>query len=142
MKHQRAGSQASIVGGVDRYTGAVRIDPIRAEASPPSRATSSLVTFEPGARTRWHTHPLGQTLFVTAGCGLVQGQDGLPTVIRPGDVVRIAPGERHWHGATPHTAMSHVAVQEEVDEGTATWLGPVAEADYRVQPLDADADSA
>ena len=142
MKHQRAGSQASMVGGVDRYTGAVRIDPIRAEASPPSRATSSLVTFEPGARTRWHTHPLGQTLYVTAGCGLVQGQTGPAEIIRPGDVVRIAPGERHWHGATPTTAMSHVAIQEEVDGATATWLEPVDEADYRSQPLDVDAGSA
>ncbi len=142
MKHQRAGSQASVAGSAERYTGAVRLDPIRAEASPPSRVTSSLVTFEPGARTRWHTHPLGQTLFVTAGCGLVQGQDGPPAVIRPGDVVRIAPGERHWHGATPTTAMSHVAIQEEVDGATATWLEPVAEVDYRAKPLDAEADSA
>lgn len=142
MKHQRAGSQASIVGGVDRYTGAVRIDPIEPKAVPPSRATSSLVTFEPGARTRWHAHPLGQTLFVTAGCGLVQGQDGPPAVIRPGDVVRIVPGERHWHGATPTTAMSHVAIQEELDGATAVWLEPVAEADYRSRPLDVDAESA
>ncbi len=141
MKHQRAGSQASLVGGVDRYTGTVRIDPIEPKAVPPSRATSSLVTFEPGARTRWHTHPLGQTLYVTAGCGLVQGRDGPPVVIRPGDVARIAPDERHWHGAAPTTAMSHVAIQEELGGATAVWLEPVAEADYRSRPLDADAES-
>lgn len=142
MEKRVAGSQPSTVGGVDRYTGTVRLDPLFADASPPSRATSSLVTFEPGARTRWHTHPLGQTLFVTAGCGLVQGRTGPAVVIRPGDVVRIAPGERHWHGATPTTAMSHVAIQEELDGATATWLEPVDEADYRPQPLDADAESA
>lgn len=130
MEIRKAGSQASVVGTDERYTGAVRIDPLFSEPLSPSRVTSSVVTFEPGARTRWHVHPLGQTLFVTAGCGRVQRSGGPAEAIRPGDVVRIAPGERHWHGASPTTAMAHVAVQEALDGSTAEWLEPVSEAEY------------
>lgn len=130
MEIKRIGSQASVVGSAERYTGAVRIDPLFAEANAPSRVTSTVVTFEPGARTVWHTHPLGQTLVVTAGFGRVQRLGGPVEAIAPGDAVRIFPGEKHWHGASPTTAMTHVAVQEEVDGSTAKWLEPVAEADY------------
>lgn len=134
MEIDKAGSQASLVGAAERYTGAVRIDPLFPEALAPSRAISTIVTFEPGARTVWHTHPLGQTLFVTAGCGRVQCFGGPVQAIRPGDAVRIAPGEKHWHGAAPTTAMTHIAVQEEHHGSTATWLEPVDEALYAAQP--------
>lgn len=134
MEINKAGSQAPLVGAVERYTGAVRIDPLFPEALAPSRATSTVVTFEPGARTVWHTHPLGQTLVVTAGCGRVQCLGGPVQAIRPGDAVRIAPGEKHWHGAAPATAMTHIAVQEALDGSTATWLEPVDEALYVTPP--------
>lgn len=131
MDIKRAGSQASAVGLAERYTGAVRIDPLIAEAKDPSRVTATVVTFEPGARTVWHRHPLGQMLVVTVGCGLVQRLGGPVEVIRPGDTVWIEPGEKHWHGATPTTAMTHTAVQEQLDGKTADWLEMVPEDVYR-----------
>ncbi|WP_428569360.1 MAG: (R)-mandelonitrile lyase [Solidesulfovibrio sp. DCME] len=134
MEIHRAGSQASLVGAGERYTGAVRIDPLFPEGQPPSKVTSTVVTFEPGARTVWHTHPLGQTLIVTAGWCRVQCHGGPVAAIGPGDVVRILPGERHWHGASPATAMSHIAIQEERDGSTAQWLEPVDEAQYAATP--------
>ncbi len=131
MEIRRAGSQASAVGLSERYTGQVRVDPLVAEPYDPSRVTATVVTFEPGARTVWHRHPLGQMLFVTAGCGLVQRWGGPVEDIRPGDTVWIMAGEKHWHGAAPDTAMAHVAVQEQVDGCVAEWLEMVPEAEYR-----------
>ena len=109
----------------------MRIDPLITEAKDPSRVTATVVTFEPGARTVWHRHPLGQMLVVTAGCGLVQRLGGPVEVIHPGDMVWIEPGEKHWHGATPTTAMTHIAVQEQLDGKTADWLEMVPEEEYR-----------
>ncbi len=130
MKIQRAGAQPSGQGPSDWFTGRVRIDPLfAAEAS--SRMAGNLVTFEPGARTAWHTHPLGQTLIVTAGCGWVQREGGPVEEIRAGDVVWFPPGERHWHGATATTAMSHIALQERLDGETVKWLDHVTEEQYR-----------
>lgn len=128
----RAGSQASYVGPADWFTGTVRVDPLFA-ASEPARTSGAVVTFEPGARTDWHTHPLGQTLIVTAGCGHVQQEGGLIEDIRPGDVVRIPPGVKHWHGAAAATAMSHIALQEQLDGQVVTWLEKVS-ADQYPQP--------
>lgn len=127
----RAGSQPSGRGPADYFTGTVRIDPL---ASPPdpARVAMAHVTFEPGARTAWHTHPLGQTLIVTAGCGWVQRLGGARETIRPGDVVWIPPGEKHWHGATATTAMSHIAIQEKLNGSPVDWMEPVTEADYGV----------
>jgi quercetin dioxygenase-like cupin family protein len=107
----------------------VRIDPLH-EATDPARVGCALVTFEPGARSAWHRHPLGQTLVVTAGCGFVQKRGGPVETIRPGDVVWTAPGEEHWHGATPTTAMSHLAVQEQLDGKVVEWLEKVTDAEY------------
>lgn len=124
-----AGSQASYAGPTDWFTGTVRVDPLFAVAAP-ARASGGLVTFEPGARTAWHTHPLGQTLIVTAGRGRVQQWGGPVQDIRPGDVVTIPPGVKHWHGAGVTTAMSHIAIQESLDGQAVTWLEKVdAEAD-------------
>jgi quercetin dioxygenase-like cupin family protein len=109
----------------------VRVDPLF-QAADPARVQGASVTFEPGARTAWHTHPLGQTLIVTAGCGWAQHAGGAVETIRPGDVVWLAPGEKHWHGATPTTAMTHIAIQERLDGKTVDWLEPVSEAQYRV----------
>jgi quercetin dioxygenase-like cupin family protein len=130
MEIKRAGSQASTKGPEDWFTGIVRIDPLH---SPPAPARVSLanVTFEPGARTAWHTHPLGQTLIVTAGCGWVQREGGPVEEVRPGDVVWFPPDERHWHGATPTTALTHIAVQEARDGSAVTWLEQVSEDQYR-----------
>src|SRR5918912_24714 len=114
MEIKRNGSQPSSKGPADYFTGTVRIDPLF-EASEPARVRGSSVTFEPGARTAWHTHPLGQTLIVTAGYGLAQRWGGPIEEIRPGDVIWFAPGEKHWHGASPTTAMAHIAIQEKVD---------------------------
>jgi quercetin dioxygenase-like cupin family protein len=108
----------------------VRIDPLF-QASPPARAAGNAVTFEPGARTAWHTHPLGQVLIVTAGCGRVQREGGPVEEIRPGDVVWFEPGEKHWHGATPTTAMTHIAVQEALDGRAVDWLEHVTDEQYR-----------
>ena len=130
MKIKRSGSQPSNQGPADWFTGSVRIDPLL-QANPPARAVGASVTFEPGARTAWHTHPLGQTLIVTAGCGLVQRRGGPIEEIRPGDVVRIAPGEKHWHGATATTAMTHIAIQEWQDGKVVEWMEKVSDEQYR-----------
>ena len=126
----RAGSQASRSGPAEWFTGSVRIDPLF-QAEEPSRVSGALVTFEPGARTAWHTHPLGQTLVVTAGRGWVQQWGGPVQVIRPGDVVRIPPGQKHWHGATATTGMTHIAIQEQRDGKTADWMEKVSDEQYR-----------
>ncbi len=115
MDIKRNGTQASVKGPADWFTGTVRIDPLFLTAEEPARATGASVTFEPGARTAWHTHPIGQTLIVTAGCGRVQREGGTIEEIRPGDVVWFTAGEKHWHGASPNTAMTHIAVQETLD---------------------------
>ena len=130
MDIKRAGSQPSGKGAADYFTGTVRIDPLFT-APDPARAGGALVTFEPGARTAWHTHPFGQILIVTAGCGWAQRDGGEVEEIRPGDVVWFAPGEKHWHGATATTAMSHIAIQERRDGSPVTWLEHVTEAQYR-----------
>ena len=130
MEIRRAGSRPSGKGPADYFTGAVRIDPLF-EAADPGRVAGAHVTFEPGARTAWHTHPLGQTLIVTAGCGWVQREGGPVEDIRPGDVVRFAPGEKHWHGATASTGMSHIAIQEKLDGKTVDWMEQVSDAQYR-----------
>lgn len=130
MQIKRAGSQPSTQGNADWFTGTVRLDqPF--QAADPARVSGAFVTFEPGARTAWHTHPLGQTLIVTAGCGLAQSKDGPVERIHPGDVVWFAPGERHWHGATPSTAMTHIAIQESLDGKAVEWLDKVTDEQYR-----------
>jgi len=129
MQIKRAGSQPSTRGPSDWFTGTVRIDPLY-PVTPPARSAGNLVTFEPGARTNWHTHPLGQVLLVVSGAGRVQRVGGPVEDIRPGDVVWFEPGEVHWHGAAPSTAMSHIAIQEALDGKTVDWLQPVSEADY------------
>ena len=129
MDITRAGSTPSGRGPAEYFTGSVRVDPL---ASPPepARVAMAHVTFEPGARTAWHTHPLGQTLIVTQGCGWVQRAGGPREEIRPGDVVWIPPGEKHWHGATALTGMSHVAVQERLHGSPVDWLEQVSDEDY------------
>ena len=117
-------------GPAEYFTGTVRIDPLF-QAHDPARALGASVTFEPGARTAWHTHPLGQTLIVTAGCGLVQRWGGPIEEIRPGDVVWIPPGEKHWHGATATTAMTHIAIQEQLDGKSADWMEQVSDEQYQ-----------
>lgn len=129
MKIMRAGSQPSVCGPTDYFTGQVRIDPLFTFEAP-GRTGSALVTFEPGARTAWHTHPAGQALIVTAGMGRVQREGGPIEVIRPGDVICFAAGEKHWHGASPDTAMSHIAVHESLDGSPVTWLEQVIDDDY------------
>jgi quercetin dioxygenase-like cupin family protein len=129
MDIQRAGSQPSVQGPADWFTGTVRIDPLF-QAHDPARAGGAAVTFEPGARTAWHTHPLGQILIVTSGLGLVQ-RDGDPVEeIRPGDVVWFKPGEKHWHGASPSTAMTHIAIQEALDGKAVDWMEHVSDEQY------------
>ena len=130
MEIRRIGTQASGTGPADYFTGTVRIDPLFTPPEP-ARVAMALVTFEPGARTAWHTHPLGQTLIVTAGCGWAQREGGPVEEIHPGDVVWFAPGEKHWHGATATTAMSHIAIQENQNGSPVTWLEQVADVDYR-----------
>lgn len=129
MKITRAGTTASAQGPAEWFTGRVRIDALLS-AEPPSRANAANVTFEPGARTAWHTHPLGQTLIVTAGCGLVQREGGPIEEIRPGDVVVFAPGEKHWHGASAHCAMTHIAIQESENGRAVDWMEHVSDAQY------------
>lgn len=129
MEIKRSGSQASNKGPAEYFTGTVRIDPLF-QANAPARALGASVTFEPSARTAWHTHPLGQTLIVTAGCGRVRRWGGPIEEIRPGDVVWIQPGEKHWHGATPTTAMTHIAIQEQLDGKPAEWLEKVSDEEY------------
>lgn len=129
MKIQRSGSQPSGRGPEDWFTGVVRIDsPFK--GSEPARVRGAIVTFEPGARTAWHTHPLGQTLIVTAGCGRAQREGGPIEEIRPGDVIWIPPGEKHWHGAAPATAMTHIAIQEQLDGRAVDWLEKVSDEQY------------
>ncbi|MGE5177940.1 MAG: cupin domain-containing protein [Bacteroidota bacterium] len=130
MELQRSGTQPSGKGPAEWFTGSVRIDPLFA-ASDPSRVAAALVTFEPGARTAWHTHPLGQHLFVTAGCGYAQRWGSPVETIRPGDVVWFPPGEKHWHGATASTAMTHVAIQEQLDGKAVEWMEKVSDEQYR-----------
>ena len=129
MEIRRIGTQASSKGPSDWFTGTVRIDPLF-RAPEPARVQAASVTFEPGARTAWHTHPLGQTLIVTAGCGWAQ-RDGEPIEeIRPGDVIWFPPGEKHWHGATPTTAVTHIAIQEQLDGKAVDWMEKVSEEQY------------
>jgi quercetin dioxygenase-like cupin family protein len=130
LEIKRSGSQPSTRGSPDYFTGAVRIDPLF-QANAPAGVVGASVTFEPGARTAWHTHPLGQTLIVTAGCGLVQHWGGKVEEIRPGDVVWIRPGEKHWHGAAASTAMTHTAVQEQLDGKTVDWMEKVTDEQYQ-----------
>jgi 4-carboxymuconolactone decarboxylase len=125
----RAGSQPSNKGPAEFFTGSVRVDPLFA-ANALFRASGGLVTFEPGARSAWHTHPVGQILIVTAGKGLVQRWGSPAEEIRPGDVVRIPPGVKHWHGASPTTGMSHIAIQEAVDGKNVDWMEQVSNAQY------------
>jgi quercetin dioxygenase-like cupin family protein len=125
----RAGSQASAKGPAEYFTGSVRIDtPFKGDA--PARIGGAMVTFEPAARTAWHTHPLGQTLIVTFGCGRVQREGGPVEEIRAGDIVWFPPGEKHWHGASPTTAMSHVAIAEALDEKVVEWMEKVSDEQY------------
>jgi quercetin dioxygenase-like cupin family protein len=130
MDIKRSGSQPSNKGPADWFTGAVRIDPLF-QANTPARAAGASVTFEPGARTAWHTHPLGQTLIVTAGCGWVQREGGPIDEIHPGDVVWFPPGEKHWHGAAPTTAITHIAIQEQLDGKVVEWMEKVTDDQYR-----------
>lgn len=130
MEIKRSGSQPSGKGPAEYFTGQVRIDPLF-NPPDPARIATAHVTFEPGARTAWHTHPLGQTLIVTAGCGWVQREGGPVEEIRAGDVVWFPPGEKHWHGAAAATAMSHIALQERLDGETVKWLDHVTEEQYR-----------
>ncbi|MBV9537788.1 MAG: cupin domain-containing protein [Acidisphaera sp.] len=129
MDIQRAGSRPSGRGPAEYFTGKVRIDPLTSPPDP-ARVAAALVTFEPGARTAWHTHPLGQTLIVTSGCGRAQREGGPIEVIRPGDVVCFSPGEKHWHGAAPTTAMSHIAIQERLDGSPVNWMEQVTDVQY------------
>ena len=129
MDIARAGSRASNRGPADWFTGTVRIDPLFT-APAPARGAAARVTFEPGARTAWHTHPLGQTLIVTDGLGLAQREGGPVEEIRPGDVVWFPPNEKHWHGASPTTAMVHLAIQEALDGKVVEWLEHVTDAQY------------
>lgn len=129
----RSGSQPSAKGPAENFTGTVRVDPLFT-ANAPARASGASVTFEPGARTAWHTHPLGQTLIVTSGAGRVQLWGGTVEEIRPGDVVRIPPGQKHWHGASPTTAMTHIAVQEGLDGKVVEWMEKVTDAQYGARP--------
>ena len=130
MKIKRFGSQPSGRGPAEWFTGTVRIDPLFG-ATAPARAAGNAVTFEPGARTAWHTHPLGQVLIVTAGCGLVQREGGPVEEIHPGDVVWFEPDEKHWHGASLTTAMTHIAIQEALDSKAVDWMEKVTDEQYR-----------
>lgn len=130
MDIKRIGSQASDKGPSEWFTGTVRIDPLF-QAPAPAHVRCASVTFEAGARTAWHTHPLGQTLIVTAGCGWVQRDGGPVDEIHPGDVVWFPPGEKHWHGATAMTAMTHIAIQEQLDGKTVDWMEKVSDEQYR-----------
>ena len=132
MEIKRSGSRPSTKGQAEYFTGNVRIDPLF-QANNPSRAVGASVIFEPGARTAWHTHPLGQTLIITFGCGLVQRWDDQIQEIHPGDVVWIPPGEKHWHGATSTTAMTHIAIQEQLDGKTANWMEKVSDEQYQAR---------
>jgi len=130
MDIKRIGTQESVEGPSDWFTGKVRIDPMF-QAPDPARVRGVSVTFEPGARTAWHTHPLGQTLIITSGCGLVQRDGGPIEVVNPGDVVWFPPGEKHWHGATPTVAMTHLAIQEQHDGKVVEWMEKVSDEQYQ-----------
>jgi len=130
MNLRRCGSQPSTKGPAEYFTGNVRIDPLF-EAPDPARARAASVTFEPGARTAWHTHPLGQNLIVTSGCGWVQSEGASKEEIRPGDVVWCPRNEKHWHGATSTTAVTHIAIQEQLDGKVVEWLEKVSDEEYR-----------
>jgi len=130
MDIKRSGSQASEKGAAEYFTGAVRLDG-RFSGSAPARVGGATVTFEPGARTAWHTHPLGQTLLVTFGFGWVQREGGPIEEIRPGDIVWFAPGEKHWHGATSTSAMTHIAIAESLDGKAVDWMEKVSDEQYR-----------
>jgi quercetin dioxygenase-like cupin family protein len=129
MDIKRIGSQPSVKGPSEWFTGEVRVDPLFT-ANEPARTGGVIVTFEPGARTMWHTHPLGQTLIVTAGAGWVQREDGPRENIYPGDVVWFPPGEKHWHGATATTAMTHIAINEQLDGKAVDWMEKVTDEQY------------
>jgi len=131
MDIKRSGSQPSGKGPAEYFTGSVRVDPLM-QAPDPARVAGASVTFEPGARTAWHTHPLGQTLIVTSGRGWVQVWGGRVEEVHPGDVVWFPPGEKHWHGATPTTAMTHIAIQERLDGKTVDWMEKVSDEQYRI----------
>ena len=128
---KRVGSQQSTKGSADYFTGAVRIDPLF-DAAEPARVFGVTVTFEPGARTAWHTHPLGQTVLVTTGLGWAQRWNEPVVEIRPGDVVWFPPGEKHWHGATPTTGMTHIAIAEKLEGKSADWLEQVSAEQYKI----------
>jgi quercetin dioxygenase-like cupin family protein len=130
MEIKRIGSQPSDKGPADWFTGAVRIDRLF-QANAPARVAVASVTFEPGARTAWHTHPLGQTLIVSSGCGWAQREGGPIEEIRPGDIIWFAPGEKHWHGAAPRTAMTHLAIQEALNGNVVDWMEKVSDDQYR-----------
>ncbi len=132
MEIKRVGSQPSAVGPAEWFTGSVRVDPLF-QAPDPAFVQGASVTFEPGARTAWHTHPLGQTLFVTAGLGWAQREDGPIEEIRPGDVVWFAPNEKHWHGASPTTGMTHIAIQEKLNGKVVEWLEHVSDEQYHIK---------
>src|SRR5438034_2273252 len=125
----RSGSQPCAKGSAEYFAGTVRVDPLF-DAPDPARVVGASVTFEPGARTAWHTHPLGQTLIVTAGSGRAQRWGGPIEEIRPGDVIWFAPGEKHWHGAAAKTAMTHIAIQERLDGKTVDWMEKVSDEQY------------
>ena len=129
MEIKRSGSQPSREGPADWFTGQVTITPL-VDATPPARVATASVAFEPGARTAWHTHPLGQTLIVTAGCGWAQRWGGPIEEIRPGDVIWFPPGEKHWHGAAATTPMTHIAIQEKLDGQAVDWLEHVSDEHY------------
>ena len=133
MKITRSGGQPSAKGPSEWFTGTVRIDPLFAPA-PETRAAGNAVTFEPGARTAWHTHPLGQTLIVTFGLGWVQREGGAVEKIRPGDIVWFEPGEKHWHGASATTAMQHIAIQEALNGKPVDWMEQVSDEQYAAGP--------
>ncbi|MBO0904270.1 (R)-mandelonitrile lyase [Jiella sonneratiae] len=129
MDIKRSGSQPSGKGPDEYFTGTVRIDPLMSPPEP-ARVAGASVTFEPGARTAWHTHPLGQTLIVTFGLGRVQREGGPIEEIRPGDVIYFEPGEKHWHGAAPTTAMTHIAIQEKLNGSPVDWMEKVTDDQY------------
>ena len=131
MEIKRIGSQPSVKGPADWFTGTVRIDHLF-DRSAPARVAGASVTFEPGARTAWHTHPLGQTLIVMSGCGWVQREGGAVEEIHPGDVVWFSPGEKHWHGATALVAMTHIAIQEQLNGKVVEWMEKVSDEQYHV----------
>jgi quercetin dioxygenase-like cupin family protein len=133
MNITRSGTQPSQKGAAEYFTGSVRID-TRFQGQAPARVAGAIVTFEPGARTAWHTHPLGQTLLITSGLGWVQVEGGPKEEVRPGDVVWFAPGEKHWHGASPATAMTHIAIQEQLDGKAVDWMEHVTDEQYRAGP--------